>query len=70
MTQKSEIRALEYRTRAEAATAMALGSVLDHAREQHERSAAAWTELADAEERRAVHGRVFLGAVTATGDDE
>ncbi|WP_334163822.1 hypothetical protein [Phenylobacterium sp.] len=64
-TQKSEIRAVEYRARAEASAQAAQGCALDRTREQHERAAAVWADLAEAEERRARNGRVFLGAATS-----
>ena len=54
MPRKSELRAVEYRTRARQAFAMADACVLDRAREQHEQSAARWTNLADGEDRRAL----------------
>ncbi|RAK56478.1 hypothetical protein [Phenylobacterium deserti] len=61
-TQKSEIRALQYRTLAQQASALADTCVLDRAREQHALSAARWTELADEEDRRTVRTPVLENA--------
>jgi hypothetical protein len=52
MTSISQIRADDYRSRAKAATVMAEASVLQQVRERHAFAAFAWTELANAEERR------------------
>ena len=50
---KGELRAQEYRARAHEALAFAEAATLDHVREQRQRSAATWTEMAEAEEARA-----------------
>ncbi|HEY8616871.1 hypothetical protein [Phenylobacterium sp.] len=65
-TQKSDARAVEYRVRADAATAAAGACQLDRMREQHEAAAAVWTQLAEAEERRARERLVFHGAAVTT----
>lgn len=62
---RSELRAEDYRARARDALIAAEASCLDRAREQHERAAAAWTELAEAEDRRSALGRLFLGTSAA-----
>jgi hypothetical protein len=49
---KSEIRALEYRSKARDAEALAKASVLEQVRQRHVFSASMWAELADTEERR------------------
>jgi len=59
---KSEIRAAEYRARAEAATAAAEACVLAQPRQQHEAAAARWAELAKGEEDRAAKRDILLGA--------
>ena len=64
---KFDLKALEYRAQAEKALAAARACVLDRAREQQELAAARWTELAEAEERRAVVNRVRLAGASAPG---
>lgn len=59
---KYELKALEYRARAQDAAAAAQASRLERAREQHEIAAARWTELAEAEEGRAVRDRARVAA--------
>jgi hypothetical protein len=59
---KFDLKALEYRARAEEATTAARACTLDRIREQHELAAARWTELAEAEESRARSNRVRLAA--------
>lgn len=54
---KYELKAQEYRARAQDAAAAAKACGLDRAREQHELAAAKWTELAEAEEGRAISNR-------------
>lgn len=49
---KSELRAEEYRARAEEASAAAAGATLQNIRERHRQAAATWTRLADAEKAR------------------
>lgn len=60
-TSKSDLKVREYRARADASSAAAKLCVLDRAREQHELSAARWTELAEAEEARAAATRLRIG---------
>jgi hypothetical protein len=62
---KYELKAVEYRVRAEAATAAAGTCDLERARQQHELAAARWTELAEAEERRALEVRARLDSAPA-----
>jgi hypothetical protein len=62
---KFDLKALEYRARAEEATTAARTCTLDRTREQHELAAARWTELAEAEESRARSNRVRLAAGAA-----
>jgi hypothetical protein len=50
---KGELRAEEYRARAQEALASVEAASLDRVREQRRQSAAIWTEMADAEEARA-----------------
>lgn len=50
---KSEIRAEQYRERAREAEAAADAAVLGQVREQGRRAAAAWLEMAEAEDARA-----------------
>ncbi|MCR5879093.1 hypothetical protein [Phenylobacterium sp. J367] len=64
MTVKSDLRAVEYRTRAEAATSAAEASPLANQRELHEASAAVWNQLAEQEERRSVRAAQILVAQT------
>lgn len=49
--QKRDLRAVEYRSRAVAAGALAEASLLANVREKHERAAAQWTALALLDER-------------------
>ena len=49
---KSQLKVQEYRTRAQEALTVVEGPVLEHVREQWRRSAAMWTEMAEAEEAR------------------
>jgi hypothetical protein len=58
---KSEVRALEYRARADAAEAAAAGCVLEQPRRQHELAAKRWREMAEAEEGRTARSRIYLG---------
>ncbi len=51
---KGEIRAAEYRARADEAMASMESATLDHVREQRRHSAAVWTSMAEAEEARAL----------------
>ena len=62
---KIDLRAAEYRARAEAASAAARASSLDRQREQQELAAARWTDLAVAEERRAAERRAIEARVEA-----
>ncbi len=50
---KGELKAQEYRTRAEDALASAEATRLARVQEQRRRAAAVWTGMAEAEERRA-----------------
>jgi hypothetical protein len=50
---KGELRAAEYRARADEALASAESATLQHVREQRRHSAAVWTSMAEAEEARA-----------------
>ena len=50
---KGELRAAEYRARADEALASVESATLEHVREQRRRSAAVWTAMAEAEEARA-----------------
>jgi hypothetical protein len=50
---KPELKALEYRARAQQATDAARACGLDRAREQNEAAALRWGQLAEAEETRA-----------------
>jgi hypothetical protein len=49
---KGELRAEEYRARAREAQAFADDASLDRVREQRQRAAATWVEMAEAEEAR------------------
>jgi hypothetical protein len=49
---KGEIRAAEYRARAEEALASVESATLEHVREQRLHSAAIWTSMAETEEAR------------------
>jgi hypothetical protein len=49
---RSEVRAIEYRSKAHDADALAQASVLEQVRGRHAFAASMWTELADAEDRR------------------
>lgn len=49
---KGELRAEEYRARADAALAFAEDATLERVREQRRRAAATWVEMAEAEEAR------------------
>lgn len=49
---KGELRAQEYRARAREALASVEAATLEHVRELRRRSAATWTEMAEAEEAR------------------
>ncbi|CAN7197700.1 hypothetical protein LJR225_000627 [Phenylobacterium sp. LjRoot225] len=49
---KGELRAEEYRARAREALAFAEDASLDRVREQRQRAAATWVEMAEAEEAR------------------
>ena len=51
---KREIRAADYRDKAQNASLLAEASVLAHVREKHERAAAVWSGLAEMEERPSV----------------
>ena len=55
-----EMKALEYRARAEEAASAAKACGLERAREQHELAAARWISLAEAEEDRALSNRVRM----------
>lgn len=61
-TSKYELKALEYRVRAEAAAKAADACELERTRQQHELAAARWIELAEAEENRAIEVRARLDA--------
>jgi len=52
MMTKGELRAAEYRARADEALASVETAKLDHVREQRRHSAAVWTSMAQAEEAR------------------
>jgi hypothetical protein len=65
-----ELRAAEYRTRAEADAQAGAAAVLDTVRDKFEQAARRWTELADAEELRAAQSRVYRGKESASGDPE
>jgi hypothetical protein len=60
-----ELRAAEYRARAQEALASVDSTSLERVREQRRQSAAAWTQMADALEMRA-QGRRLAGAPWAT----
>lgn len=60
VSQKSEVKSMEYRARAAAAEAAADACILDQPRKQHEKAAATWTHLAEAEEHRASERRKAL----------
>lgn len=62
---KFDLKAMEYRARADEASAAAKSSVLERTREQHELAALRWTELAEAEESRAISNRTRLAAAVA-----
>jgi hypothetical protein len=62
-TSKIELKALEYRARAEDASVAARACALDRAREQHELAALRWIALAEAEETRVLSNRARLAAV-------
>jgi hypothetical protein len=49
---RSEIRAAEYRAKALEASTLAQASVLRRVRDRHRLAAAAWTDLASAEDQR------------------
>lgn len=49
---KSEVRAEEYRAKANAAAAAAAAATLEQIRERYRQSATTWAELADAEQAR------------------
>jgi hypothetical protein len=49
---KGELRAAEYRARANEAWASAESAALDQVREQRRHAAAVWTSMADAEDAR------------------
>ncbi len=49
---KGELRAAEYRARADEALASVESATLEHVREQRRHSAAVWRSMADAEEAR------------------
>jgi hypothetical protein len=49
---RSEVRAIEYRSKARDADVLAHASVLEQVRGRHAFAASMWTELADAEDRR------------------
>jgi hypothetical protein len=57
-----EIRAAEYRERADADARAGEAAVLASVREKFEQAARRWTELADAEDQRAAQSRVYRGA--------
>jgi hypothetical protein len=57
---KHELKAEEYRARAREAFAAADGETLDRVRELRRAAAATWTDLADAEDVRAVGRRARL----------
>jgi hypothetical protein len=50
---KGELRAMEYRARAQEALASVESAGLERVREQRRLAAATWTEMAEAEEARA-----------------
>jgi hypothetical protein len=58
---RSEVRAIEYRSKARDASARARASVLERVRERHVQAASMWTELADAEDRRTLNLRKRFG---------
>ena len=49
---KGELRAAEYRSRADEALASVESATLENVREQRRHSASVWTSMADAEEAR------------------
>jgi len=51
---KGELRAMEYRAKAQEALASVESAGLERVREQRRRSAAIWSEMADAEDARAL----------------
>jgi hypothetical protein len=65
---KFELMALEYRARADDASAQARACNLDRTREQHEIAALRWIELAEAAESRALSQRVRLATLTPADD--
>jgi hypothetical protein len=56
-----ELRAAEYRGRAEADARAGQAAVLATVRDKFEQAARRWTELADAEDLRAAQSRVYRG---------
>jgi hypothetical protein len=67
----NRIKAADYRSKAKAASALAEASALTLVRQKHASAASAWTELAEAEERRAASLRRRFGpAAHAPSDNE
>ena len=62
VSQKSEVKSMEYRARAAAADAAADACILDQQRKRHRQAADTWTHLAEAEEHRASERRKALAA--------
>ena len=54
-----ELRAAEYRARAEEDEAKGVASALHSVRAKHAQAARTWTELAEAEEQRAAQSRLI-----------
>jgi hypothetical protein len=68
MLSKHQALADEYRAKAQAEQDRADACPLPQARERHETAAAAWTELADAEERRMTSLARRFDRLAASGD--
>jgi hypothetical protein len=54
-----ELRAAEYRARADDDAAKGRASPLESVRQKHEQAARTWAELADAEEQRAAQSKLI-----------
>jgi hypothetical protein len=66
---KGELKAEEYRARAQEASAAAAEATLDRIRERHQQAAITWSELADAEEARAQRNRALLQSCAGSRRD-
>ena len=63
MLLKGETRAMEYRTKAQAAAGAAAIASLDRVRQRHEIAASVWNGLAETEEHRAQAARAAMSSV-------